>query len=55
MRHNVEDMNDNFLDTTSGMTTLYDSDAFIVVHMHGGSVTGDTAEGLADAADAGRF
>ena len=52
MRHNVEDMNDNFLDTTSGMTTLYDSDAFIVVHMHGGSVTGDPAEGLADAADA---
>ena len=52
MRHNVEDMNDNFLDTTSGMTTLYDSDAFIVVRMHGGSVTGDPAEGLADAADA---
>ena len=35
MRHNVRYMNQSLHDTDPGMTTLYDSEAFIVVHMYG--------------------
>ena len=45
MRHNVYDMNHSFFDAAAGMTTLYDSDAFIVVHMHGAPSADDLAEG----------
>lgn len=47
MRHNVGAMKQSLHITDLGMTTLYDSDAFIVVHMHGLPAVEDAAGGEA--------
>lgn len=47
MRHNVGAMNQSLHDTDPGMTTLYDSDAFIVVHMYGLPAAAEEAAGEA--------
>ena len=46
MRHNVGTMNQTSHDNLPGMTTLYDSDAFIVVHIHGLPAAEKNAEEL---------
>lgn len=53
MRHNVGTMNQTSHDNLPGMTTLYDSDAFIVVHMHGLPAAEKNAEDEAECADSG--
>ena len=47
MRHNVKAMNQSLHDTDPGMTTLYDSEAFIVVHMYGMPVADSAPAGNA--------
>lgn len=45
MRHNLEAMKQSSHTPDLGMTTLYDSDAFIVVHMHGLHLAEEAASG----------